>query len=115
MKYTVLTLDSAVKFFGDLVALSSIISSRSIQKTIIMKQICRLPSLGAAVGDTTGVPTTIQKRSWFQASTFPLPLVLFSLILGWKVGFSEGEDCRAEGKCVEISVNNCDLPPALIS
>ena len=32
MKYTVLTPDSAVKFFGDPVALSSIISSQSIQK-----------------------------------------------------------------------------------
>ena len=32
MKYTVLTPDSAVKFFGDPVALSSIISFQSIQK-----------------------------------------------------------------------------------
>lgn len=114
MKYTVLTPDSAVKFFGDPVALSSIISFQSIQKTYNYNKFAGC-LLGAAVGDTTGVPTTIQKRNWFQASTFPLPLALFSLVLGWKVGFSEGEDCRAEGKCVAISVTNCDLPPALIS
>ena len=116
MKYTVLTPDSAVKFFGDPVALSSIISFQSIQKNYNYNtnlQVAFSEQRSETLLEST--TTTIQKRNWFQASTFPLPLALFSLVLGWKVGFSEGEDCRAEGKCVAISVTNCDLPPALIS
>ena len=66
-------------------------------------------------------PTTIQKRSWFQASIFPLytstSIVFPGLTLeSW---FQRRRNLPSRGVrgelSVAISVTNCDLPPALIS
>ena len=114
MKYSALTPGAAVKFIGDSVLKILIISARSIKKKY-----------------KTNLYRTIQKRNWFQASTFPLYSNTCTLLLPLSSLVSRSLTARAylntqkfglfcslqrwrnlpsRGTLsVAISVTNCDL------